>query len=115
MTINHNSTNTQISVAEIKKYLDRNPIAHRTCSEMWKVNIITGRSAVEKAFKTITGYGVKEYLVLVRLEYTKRYLREGMPIKRVAAKSLYRSQSAYCTAFKRYFKQTPTEWLREQQ
>jgi AraC-like DNA-binding protein len=112
---NHYSVYARDSVISLQKYLDDNPIAYRTCSELWKVRAGDSRSSIEKAFKQVTGYGIKEYLVKLRLEYSKQYLRDGMPIKRVAAKSFYRSQSAYCTAFKRYFNQSPTDWLKNGQ
>lgn len=112
---NRYSMHVRKSVTILQKYMDENPIAHRTIDELWKVHPGQSRSMIEKAFKHITGYGIKEYLIKVRLEHTKKFLLEGMPIKRVAAKSLYRSQSAYCTAFKRYFNLSPTDWLKEAQ
>ncbi len=95
--------------------MDRHPLVHRTVTELWKVHPDKSRSAIEKAFKPVTGYRIKEYLVLVRLEYTKQFLRNGLSIKRVASKCFYKSQSAYCTAFRRYFKLSPTDWLKDGQ
>jgi len=112
---NHHSVYARRAVTELKQYMDRNPIAHKTISDLWKARPGDSRSSVEKAFKSITGYRIKEYLIKVRLEHTKQLLRDGMSIKRVATKSFYKSQSAYCTAFKRYFDLSPTDWLKDGQ
>jgi AraC-like DNA-binding protein len=103
------------SVVAMQNYMDKNPMAHKTCTELWNSVSGTSRSAVEKAFRSITGKGIKQYLVRGRLQYSKKYLKDGMPIKRIAIKTLYKSQSAYCTAFKRQFAQTPTDWLKDGQ
>jgi AraC-like DNA-binding protein len=103
------------AVTELQQHMDDHPIAYKTITELWEARPGDSRSSIEKAFKPLTGYRIKEYLVLVRLEYTKQYLRNGMSIKRVASKSFYRSQSAYCTAFRRYFNQSPTDWLNDGQ
>jgi AraC-like DNA-binding protein len=112
---NHYSDHTRAAVADLQQYMDRHPLTHKTIPDLWKARSGDSRSMIEKAFKSVTGYRIKEYMILLRLEYTKQYLREGMTIKRVAGKCHYRSQSAYCTAFKRYFKQSPTDWLNEVQ
>jgi AraC-like DNA-binding protein len=103
------------AVTELQQYMDKHPITYKTITDLWKARPGDSRSMIEKAFKPITGYRIKEYLVKLRLEYTKQYLRNGMSIKRVAAKCFYKSQSAYCTAFRRYFNQSPTDWLKDEQ
>ncbi|AEW01005.1 hypothetical protein A4D02_13690 [Niastella koreensis] len=114
------STNTYSAYARgavigLQRYMEKNPLLHKNVQDLWNAHPGDSRSMIEKAFKPITGYRIKEYLVLVRLQQTKQLLREGMPIKRVAAKSYYKSQSAYCTAFKRYFNLSPTDWLKDGQ
>ena len=74
-------------------------------------NGTVNRRILEKAFKHEYGYRVKEYQVSLRLAAAKSLLTDGMPIKRVAAKCYYSSQSAFCRAFKKAFKMTPTEWM----
>jgi AraC-like DNA-binding protein len=111
----HHSVYAQKSVIDLKQYMDSNPIAHKTVTELWKARPGERRSSIEKAFKQITGYRIKEYLVKLRLEHTRHYLRDGMTVKRVAIKCFYKSQSAYCTAFRRYFNQSPTDWIKEAQ
>lgn len=112
---NHLSTFTRNAVTELQQYMDKHPVTHKTCGDLWSGVSFPNRTILEFFFKEVTGYGVKEYLVFIRLEYSKQYLRKGWPVKRVAVKALYKSQSAYCTAFKRYYNQTPTNWLKEEQ
>jgi AraC-like DNA-binding protein len=101
------------AVTDLQQYMEKNPVAHKTITDLWLARPGDSRSIIEKAFRPITGYRIKEYLVKVRLEHTRQYLRNGMSIKRVASKSYYKSQSAYCTAFRRYFNQSPTDWLKD--
>ena len=103
------------AVNSLQQYMDQNPIAHKTVTELWDVHVGSSRSMIEKAFKDITGYRIKEYLVFRRLDYSKKYLQDGMPIKWISTKTLYKSQSAYCTAFKRFFDISPKDWLAAQQ
>jgi AraC-like DNA-binding protein len=111
----HISTHARSAVLVLQQYMDKHPMAHKTCDDLWDNVDTSSRSAVEMTFKQVTGYGIKEYLVFVRLEHSKQLLKEGMQVKRVAVKALYRSQSAYCTAFKRYFNVSPTDWLKKVQ
>lgn len=106
---------TKMSILSLKQQIDDNPILYKTVGDVWKAWPGISRSSTEKYFKSVTGYRIKEYLVKVRLEHTKQLLREGMPINRVASKCFYKSQSAYCTAFRRLFHQSPTDWLNEEQ
>lgn len=116
MTQNKNhSIYAHAAALDMKKYIDDRPLTFRTLAELWAARPGESRSTVEKSFKKVTGFRIKEYLVLVRLEHTKQFLRDGMPIKRVATKSFYKSQSAYCTAFRRFFNQSPTDWLNDGQ
>jgi len=108
------STYAQQYVIALRNYIDSNPIGHKNLKDLWSVRPGESRSSTEKAFKHLTGYRIKEYLVKVRLEHTKQFLRRGMSIKNVSTKCFYKSQSAYCTAFKRFFKQSPTDWLKEE-
>jgi len=108
----HHSVYAMNSALAVKHHMDKNPIAYKTLSQLWKDFPGVSRSSTEKAFKAVTGYRIKEYLVRVRLEHTKQLLREGHTIKRVSLQCSYKSQSAYCTAFKRFFGQSPRDWLK---
>ena len=96
----------------VRQQIETDPFKHRTCKELLEFITPVNRKILERAFKELHGYRIKAYQVKQRLAFSKNYLQEGMPVKRVAAKCYYKSQSAYCTAFKKEFKLTPTEWLR---
>jgi AraC-like DNA-binding protein len=94
----------------IKQHIDANPFCYKTSSALLENVSSPNRSYVEKAFKDAYGFGIKEYQVKQRLEASKKFLEEGISKKQIAAKCLYKSQSAFAAAFKKEFKMTPTEW-----
>lgn len=100
------------AVELIKQDIEKDPFKHKTCKELLDALTTVNRKILEKAFKELHGHRIKAYQVKQRLAFSKNYLQEGLPVKRVAAKCYYRSQSAYCTAFKKEFKLAPTAWLR---
>lgn len=94
----------------IKQHLDTDPLKYKKASDLLEDVCAPNRNAVEKAFKAVFGYGIKEYQVRQRLEASKQFLETGMTKKQVAGKCFYSSQSAYAAAFKKEFNMTPTEW-----
>ena len=99
------------AIAKVKEFIDQHPVNDKTTPELAKmVNI--NRNVLVKGFKKLHGSGIQEYRVRLRLEYAKLLLAEGKPVKWVAAKCLYASQSTFCIAFKREFHITATEWLK---
>jgi AraC-like DNA-binding protein len=100
------------AIISIKSDIDTDPLRYKTASELLEQLSGPNRNAVEKAFKSVFGAGIKEYQVRQRLEASKKYLEDGLPKKVVAGKCFYRSPSAYAAAFKKKFKMTPTLWQR---
>jgi AraC-like DNA-binding protein len=98
------------AIRSIKLHIEANPFQYKTAGELLEQVCTPNRSAVEKAFKDVYGYGIKEYQVKQRLEASKKFLEEGMSKKLAASKCLYKSQSAFAAAFKKEFNMTPTEW-----
>lgn len=109
---NNHSLYVLTGVAAIKHHLDHDPFEFRTSSELLIKVAAANRKSIEKAFKDVYGYGIKTYHVKQRLERSKQLLEEGKTIKQVAATCLYKSQSAFSTAFKKEFNITPTDWLK---
>lgn len=99
------------AVATIKQHLEKYPFKYKTCSDIIERTSTVNRRILEQAFKQEYGYRIKEYQVKQRLGTAKLLLLEGVPIKRVAAKCFYSSQSAFCRAFKKEFCMTPTDWM----
>ena len=100
------------AIASVKEYIDKRPLENKSCEDILECVTPVNRRILEKAFKDVYGYRIKEYQVKQRLKFSKQFLEDGMTIKLVAAKCLYRSQSSFCTAFKHEFNMTPTDWLR---
>lgn len=112
MRNNHSHTAyVRSAVTSIKQHLDKYPFKHKKCSELIDKTTTVNRRVLEKIFKKEYGYRIKAYQVRQRLAAAKLLLLEGMPIKRVAAKCYYSSQSAFCRAFKKEFGITPTDWM----
>lgn len=112
MPINHYTLYVLQAVELIKQDIEKDPFKHRYCKELLDTLTPVNRKILEKAFKELHGHRIKAYQVKKRLAFSKNFLQEGMPVKRVAGKCLYRSHSAYCTAFKKEFRLSPTEWVR---
>lgn len=107
----HYSLHVLNDVDTVKKHLDKNPFEYQASGDLLNKLTTANRKTIEKAFKELYGYGIKTYHVKQRLEKSKKYLEEGMTIKLAATACLYKSQSAYSTAFKKEFRMTPTKWL----
>jgi AraC-like DNA-binding protein len=108
----HITTYVRRATAALKLHLEKYPLKHKSCYDLLDATPDINRRTLEKAFKAMYGYRIKEYQVRQRLQFSKKYLKDGMPLKKVATKCYYRSQSAYCTAFRRTFNSTPTGWLK---
>jgi AraC-like DNA-binding protein len=100
------------AIAFIKQQIEDNPLAYRTCKELLERLTTVNRKLLERSFKDLHGYRIKEYHVKHRLGASRQYLKEGMPMKQVAAKCFYKSQSAFSTAFKKEFGCSPKDWLK---
>jgi len=100
------------AIALLKQQIDANPLQYKTCKELLDNTTTVDRKLLEKAFKELYGCGIKQYQIKKRLAHSKHYLREGLPIKLVATKCHYSSQSILCRAFKKEFGISPTEWLK---
>ncbi len=98
------------AVTSIKKHIDTDPFHYRTAAELLDHLSTPHRNSVEKAFKALYGTRIKEYQVKQRLYLSKFLLKEGMSKKQIAKKCYYGSSSAFCTAFKKEFGMSPTEW-----
>ena len=101
-----------VAIETIKKHIDNNPFYPKTAAELLDHLCTPHRNSVEKAFKDVYGSRIKEYQVKQRLTVAKKYLQEGLPKKIVADKCLYRSSSAFSTAFRKEFGISPTKWER---
>lgn len=100
------------AIASVKLQIDKTPFEFKTSAEFLTHLNTPNRTSVEKAFKAVYGVRIKEYLVKERLRRAKKMLTLDLPKKTIAYKCRYGSLSAFCTAFKKEFGITPTEWER---
>jgi AraC-like DNA-binding protein len=100
------------AVTSLKRHIDDYPLAHKSSRDLQDSLTTLNRKLLEKAFKELFGFRIKEYQVKQRIEFSKQLLKEGLPIKQVAYKCYYSSQSAYSTAFKKEFAISPSDWLK---
>jgi AraC-like DNA-binding protein len=100
------------AIIQLKEHMDNNPIQYRTCKELLDKTTTVDRKLLEKHFKEVYGCGIKQYHLTKRLELSKNFIREGLPLKLIATKCHYSCQSAFCKAFKKEFNLSPTEWLK---
>jgi len=94
----------------IKQHIDANPFQFKTAAELLDHLNTPHRNSVEKAFKEVYNFRIKEYQVKQRLQAARKYLEDGLPKKLVAAKCYYGSSSSFCSAFKKEFGMCPTKW-----
>jgi len=101
------------AIETIKAQIDKDPFRYKKATELLEHYCTPHRNNVEKAFKDVYGFRIKEYQVKQRLHFAKQYLMEGQPKKSVAGKCYYGSTSAFSTAFRKEFGISPTEWENE--
>ena len=71
------------------------------------------RSVFAERFTTLMGLSPLRYLAQCRMQRAKHLLREStLGIKNIAAKVGYRSESAFCQAFKREYGESPARLRR---
>jgi AraC-like DNA-binding protein len=100
------------AIIALKEHIDDNPFKFKTAAALLENLNAPNRNSVEKAFKDLYGTRIKEYQVKQRLAQAKNYLQKGVSKKLVATKCMYGSSSAFCTAFRKEFGITPSQWER---
>lgn len=65
------------------------------------------------AFKQVYGVGPYGYLLEVRMKKAKLLLLEGEAIKVIIMTIGYRTESSFCKAFRKAFKDSPKAWTKK--
>jgi AraC-type DNA-binding domain-containing proteins len=104
-----------IAVAIIVENICVKPLDDITTGELAQQFNIS-RKLLQVAFREIVGMGIKEYRNMKRMEMAQQLLADGnKSIKEIARTCLYKSQSAFTTAFKKMYGITPSEWQEHNQ
>jgi AraC-like DNA-binding protein len=95
----------------VKDSIDKNPGKQRSIKDLAaEANI--NRNILQYGFKQLFGVKINEYRLRQRMETAKKMLDGGeMSMKQISSTCGYKSPSSFSTAFKRQYKQTPSEWL----
>lgn len=107
----------EMSTAEridlVKVYINENLDKNITRTDAAAITYLS-EDYFSKLFKTETGYGFKEYVLLKKMEYCKQLLREtNYPVGIIAGKIGYDNFSNFSQMFKKYTGKTPQEYRAE--
>lgn len=100
-------------VPEVKDVFDKNYAADSV--DTLAINYSISRNDLQDAFKQECGIGIRQYKLKQRMEAARKMLEEGVVIKEIAYTLKYGTISAFCRAFKNYYKITATDWLDQMQ
>jgi AraC-like DNA-binding protein len=89
-------------------------LVERQCDRPLSVNVIArtlGLRAtyVSRLFREQRGWGIRAYIVRVRMQRAAKLIREGVKVEAVALLVGYRSRPNFYRQFKRHFGVTPAQ------
>ena len=91
-------------------------VAKNSCDADMSIELVMSRfkisaNQVTNIFKTMTGYGFREYVILLRMQKAKELLLStDEPVAGVAEQTGYRSTSYFIKTFKGYYGVTPIQY-----
>jgi AraC-like DNA-binding protein len=92
----------------LDSHIDRKFKIDELCSQF-----MTNKQTLQKLFKSKTGCSVIEYFIKRKIEYAKKYLREGsLNISEISEKLGFSSIHYFTRVFKSVENMTPTEYLK---
>lgn len=96
------------AITAAKELFDQNKGDDNTANNMAHQYGVS-RNVFQKAFKEAFGLGIRDYRLKIRMDLSKKMLRDGKDAKEVSITLHYSNPSAFSNAFKRYYKVTPKE------
>ena len=99
-----------VAVKTVKELLDLHPANGLSTASLASTAGIS-RTILQEAFKHTYGVGIGEYKLQARMHLAKNMLLMGCSMKEVTIHLRYASTSAFTSAFKNFFQQTPSEFL----
>ncbi|MEN3003971.1 helix-turn-helix domain-containing protein [Dehalobacterium formicoaceticum] len=103
------SINNNESILHAMEYIRQNYM-NITLQDVAKA-VSLNPSYLSNLFKKSTGQSYSEYLNKVRIEASKQFLREGLPLAQIANNVGFADQSHFIKVFKRYEGVSPSKWL----
>lgn len=113
------SKNTQ-SVSEINmvaerlrpimQYIRTHPAADLRLDQLSE-HFFVSKSHLIRMFHAAVGMTPNEYIIMIRIMYSRQYLMEGMPIMKVCELVGYADESHFIRTFKKIFGMTPKKYV----
>ena len=103
----------EMTVASVRRELESN-FASKLCLDSLAASHHISRYYLAHIFKEVTGYSLKEYLMLLRISYACRELAEtSRPVGDIAAASGFGDMSNFSRAFKDMIGISPSEFRKK--
>jgi len=99
-----------VAVKTVKELLDLHP-ANGLSTASLAMTAGISRTVLQEAFKDTYGIDIGEYKLQARMHLARNMLLKGRSIKEMTIQLRYASTSAFTSAFKNFFGQTPGEFL----
>ena len=97
------------AVETVRQYIDLHPLDQKSI-DYFCDKVALNRKTLQRAFKFKYGFTVSEYQQKTRIEKAASLMLEGCSVKQTAKKCGYHRDNNFSRAFKKVYKQTPTEW-----
>ncbi|UII19877.1 helix-turn-helix domain-containing protein [Fulvivirga ligni] len=101
------------TVIAVRNYID-NHFDQELNLELLSHIRFTSKYHLLRLFKKYYGITPKQYLLIKRLEATKHYLRQGMPVTEVCYAAGFDTPSSFSTLFRAKIGVSPAEYQKEQ-
>lgn len=97
-------------IEKVKQYVEENLDKNITRSDAASLTYLS-EDYFSKIFKSETGYGFKEYILIQKMNYSKKLLEEtNFPVGVIAGKVGYDNFSNFSQIFKKFTGKTPQEY-----
>lgn len=90
--------------------LATDPLRHITIEDL-ALEVGLNRNKLQFGFKKLYGHSIDEFRLKTRMRFASKLLRQtDKSIKEIARLTGYKNISSFSVAFKRVFRQPPTQW-----
>lgn len=86
----------------------------QTALATWSKQVGASERTLQRLFEMETGYSFRDWRTLLRFDHAKMSLLSGKSVTQTALEVGYESVSAFSAAFRSWFDQSPSDWLKSQ-